>query len=281
MKFLFALLLLFISTTTFGRSIVLNETNTLVLNTYVDSEPVSNLIQNALELDAKYPTSGPIYLVLNTGGGSIESGINLITALKTLKRKVHTIVIHAYSMGFAITQGLGKRYILEYGDLMQHNARGEFKGEFPGQVNNRLDFWMRKVEKLDRVVALRSGKSVKELRAMFDNEYWCTGSDCVKQKFADEVVTVSCDHTLSGTTDVVEKFPLGISEGKLVAVSFTTTYSRCPLVAEPLKTSVSLSGDEGAKKIVDSETFKKFKKFQENKLKALPDVWINRNPLFD
>lgn len=284
MKFLFTLFLLLVSSTTFAKNIVLSEANTLVLNTYVDSTPVANLTQKALELDAQYPTAGPIYLILNTGGGSIDSGINLIHALKNLKRPVHTIVIHAYSMGFAITQGLGKRYVLEYGDLMQHNAKGGFTGEFPGQVNNRLRFWVKRVLKLEAVTAKRSGKSMQELRKLFDNEYWCTGSDCVVDGFADEVVSVSCDATLAGTVDSTSAFPLGVNGDKLVELKFTDTFSKCPLVAEPLKSSVSLDGGSifgNEKEIVDPQTFKKIKRFQENKLKTTPDVWLNRNPLFD
>lgn len=286
---MFKFLLLFLSLFAFSanaqaqRHVVLSEANSLVLNDYVYAESVNKVIQKAQYLDTTFPNGGPIYLVLYTGGGSIVDGIDLIQALNGLKRPVHTIVIHAYSMGFTITQHLGQRYILEQGNLMQHNASGQFRGEFPGQVNNQLNYWVRKIYKLEEATARRTGKSVKHLRAMFDNEYWCTGADCIKAGFADHIITASCDHTLTGTQTQTDKIPLGIDQGKVVNLVITAEMAKCPLSPNPSKVELSLDGGNPfggvSEKVIDNEKFQKFSEFLESRKTPEPRTWLRGNPL--
>src|SRR4051812_1505331 len=97
-----------------GTTIVLTRKNTLVLNTQVNSESVGRIIKEARALD-KQPkltrNDAPIYLFLNTPGGEVETGIQMIDALNSLNRPIHTVTLFAASMGFQIVQGLGTRYI--------------------------------------------------------------------------------------------------------------------------------------------------------------------------
>src|ERR1700676_2211529 len=98
-----------ISKDTDAETISLTSTNTLVLNTEVNGESASKIISLARELDAKAGFFGkkkPLYLFLNTPGGSIQSGLEIIEALKGLGRKVNTISLFAASMGFQLVQNL-------------------------------------------------------------------------------------------------------------------------------------------------------------------------------
>src|SRR5579859_4879597 len=101
-------------------TIVLSKENTLVLNSEVNGESVGKIIADAKQLDKGLNTlkskikgeKKPLYLFLNTPGGSIQSGLEMIEALNGLGRPTHTVTLFAASMGFQIAQNLGDRYVL-------------------------------------------------------------------------------------------------------------------------------------------------------------------------
>lgn len=155
MKKAFLILLLFTITmsTVFAKEIVLTKDNSVVLNGAFTGKSVSNLIGEIQKLDAELKSGYPIYLFLNTPGGSIQAGLELFEFIKGVNRPIHTITLFAASMGFQTVQHLGKRYVLEYGVLMSHKAYGGFEGEFGGetsQIDSQYGLWLRRLKMMDQ-----------------------------------------------------------------------------------------------------------------------------------
>jgi len=221
--------------------IVLSEKNTLVFNTDFNSRDVAKLSQNARDMDAALPSQEPIFLVMYSPAGSIDAGLELIETLTSLNRPVNTLSIFAASMGFQTVQGLGERLLVANGTLMSHKATGGFSGEFPGQLDSRYSYYLKRIARLDeKVVARSKGKlTLEKYRSLVENEHWCDGEDCVKEGLADRVVKASCDSTLAGTNDVVlAKFMFAGASIQVNAVR-----SKCPLITGILSASVTINGE--------------------------------------
>lgn len=227
---------------TASQKITLTKDNVIVMNDYFYGESVSNLTQKAKELDAKLASKEPLYLILDSGGGSIEAGIELIGNLNALNRPVNTITLFAASMGFQTVQGLkGERIILRNGTLMSHKARGFFYGEFPGQLDSRYSHYLKRVARLDKdVVARTKGKHTdKSYANLIENEYWCDGDDCIQQGFADAVAEVACDQSLSGSYNkLYDRF---VYMGHIIEIM--DTYSNCPTITTPLSWNIFIDGE--------------------------------------
>jgi ATP-dependent protease ClpP protease subunit len=220
--------------------IVLTDMNTVNMNNYFEDATVAELLIRVKLLDNKVPANSPFYLVMNSGGGSITAGLEFIENLLALNRPVNTITLWSASMAFQTVQALGERYILDTGTLMSHKAKGGFSGEFPGQLDSRYNFWLRKIETLDKkTVARTKGKhTVQSYNKLIENEYWCDGDDCLKQGFADQIAKVTCDHTLEGTReDVAEKFSF---MGHKIEIMFVT--ARCPTITGILDYNIYIDG---------------------------------------
>lgn len=222
--------------------IVLTANNTLVLNAEVEGDSVGKVIADAKKLDSKLSSirekvqgKAPLYLVLNTPGGSIQSGLELIEAMNGLGRKVHTITLFAASMGFQIAQNLDDRLIVKSGVLMSHHARGGVQGEFggvePSQMGSRLQLWLDRVKEMDEKTAERTkGKQTYDSYIkQYDHEMWLTGTKSVDQGYADRVVKVKCDDSLSGTT---------AHEASFFGIPITYELDNCPLNSAPLNVKV-------------------------------------------
>jgi ATP-dependent protease ClpP protease subunit len=209
--------------------IILSPDNTINFRGEVSSVTV---FAAQLELQAKLLKRGgkdyPIYLVLNTPGGSIYDGENFIEFTKT-KRNVHTITIFAASMGAIIVESLpGERLVLDSGILMFHRASGRFEGQFgDGEVEQQLEFWKNFVKNIDTRVSKRMGLDLEVYKDKIKDELWLRGSDAVKENAADRVVSVECTQELIDETEVLIESVMGIFE-------FETTYSKCPLLTSPV-----------------------------------------------
>jgi ATP-dependent protease ClpP protease subunit len=233
-----SMLLMLTTTIALAKDVTLTSDNVLILNDAVDGETVAKIMKKATELNAKLPSKEPIYLVLYTPGGSIQDGIEMITFLKSLNRPVHTISIFAASMGFQTVQGLGERYVTEFGTLMAHKAKGSFSGEFPGQIDSRYVYYLQRLNELDKKVVARSkGKlTMEKFRAMYENEHWVEGQAAVNEGLADSVVTVRCDQSLSGTHQQVYNF---------FGFTIALQYSNCPMITSPIAVEVMVHTDRG------------------------------------
>ena len=179
---------------------VLNLTseNTISLTTKFTGRSTAQVVLQAYKLDSELPKGKPIYLVLNTPGGSVIAGLNMFSLLKALGRPIHTVTVFAASMGFQTVQNLGKRYILPSGVLMSHLASGGMRGTLPGSANEKLRFWTKFITDMDVIAANRTkGKwTLKQYQDRIKTEYWVAGKDAVKDGFADEVVYAKCAYKM-------------------------------------------------------------------------------------
>jgi ATP-dependent Clp protease protease subunit len=212
------------------KEIVLTSDNTIVLNSAFTGSSVSELIEKAREMDANLGSNYPMYLFLNTPGGSIQAGLELIEFMKGLNRPVHTVTLFAASMGWQLVQHLDKRYVLRYGVLMSHKARGGFRGEFGGdgsQIDSRYGLWLRRLNLMDQQTVARTNgkKTIKQYQSEYDNELWLNGAEAVKHGYADEVVSLKCDSTLTGSN--TKQIVLGF--GFVINASF----DKCPIRTYP------------------------------------------------
>jgi ATP-dependent Clp protease protease subunit len=221
-------------------TVLLTKDNTISLNDAFYDISTSNVIKKANELDARVKSDDPIYLVINSPGGSIESGLELIENLSNIKRPIKTISLFSASMGFQTVQGLGERLIVKNGTLMAHKAKGGFYGEFPGQLDTRYNYYLKRVLRMDEIAVSRTaGKyTLKSFRALIEPEYWCDGQDCIDNGFADKIVKPSCDKSLEGTT-TVSVFQEAI-QGH--TVELLADYDACPLNTQPLKYKILIDG---------------------------------------
>jgi ATP-dependent Clp protease, protease subunit len=214
--------------------VTLSKSNTVVLSGIIDGESAGPVITRAKELGSR--SSKPLYLFLNTPGGSIQTGLEMIESLKGLGRPVSTVTLFAASMGFQVIQNLGERLVLKNGILMSHRASGEFSGSFggqrPSQMDNRYNMWLSRLTELDEAVVERSNgkQTLESYQKAYANELWLTGSQAVSGGYADRIVTVRCDSSLNGvTTHTVQMFGLNVSYD----------LDNCPLNTSPMNIRIS------------------------------------------
>jgi len=235
------------------KEVVLKEGNVVVFRGEVTEETVGLAIQSLREADKVLSEQGiikenfakkqPIYLILDTPGGSVMAGLELIDFARGLGRPVHTVTMFAASMGFQIVQHLDTRYMTHSGTLMSHRARGGVSGEFGGQsesqLDSRLNFWKEKIQEMDLQTVARTGgkQTLESYTKSYVPELWLTSGKAVSGGYADKVVTVRCDKSLVGTTQH-QAFLMGV-------IPVTYDLDKCPLNPTPMNVKIGVSTNKG------------------------------------
>jgi len=212
---------------TSAKKIVLEKKNTLVLRGPVQEESVARLQLKLLAMSQDLPADTPIFLVLDSPGGSVFAGMALIDHFRAIPQPVHTVTLFAASMAFQIAQNMDIRYITNSGTLMSHRAKlGGLGGQLDGEFESRYQSIKRAVDYLDAIASKRMGIDISEYKQKIFNEYWVFGFDAPEEKAADFVASVNCGTSLSGITKESLDTPFGTVKVK---------FSECPLIRGPLE----------------------------------------------
>lgn len=241
-----AAMLLFVTPTKAGTPVItLSSSTTVTINGPITDESVTKASIEIMALNDSLPKGKAIILFLNTPGGSISAGNNLIELVSGLGRSVVTVTSFAASMGYQLVQAFSTRYILESGTLMSHRAAiGGLGGQVPGEANSRLKWITQAVEEIEVRTSKRVGLSLKDYKELIRDELWLTGNSAVSTNHADKVVKAKCDKSLNGTHAQTFFTMFGPIEVVL---------HNCPLITGP----VSVKASESIMK--DSSKFKQVK----------------------
>lgn len=213
-----------------STTIVLTESNTASLALPITPETSKALQEQLMALDMSVDRT-PIYLTLNSPGGSIDDGLKIVATAQGLHRKVHTISIFSASMSFILSQLLDARYVLPNGTMMSHPATvSGLGGTVPGTFRTRSNSVIDTLFNLNSIIAVRAGLDPQEYEKLISAELWMQGQDTINKGFADEVVSVSCDKTLQGPGEP-KKLDMGLFTVNVV-------FHKCPLITDPLEAKV-------------------------------------------
>lgn len=213
------------------EAVVLSKANTLAFHDVFTESTVTALQSKALAISNNLPAGKPMYLFLDTPGGSVVAGEQLIATLKGLPRETKTITSFAASMGFITAESLGERFILPSGILMSHRATVGVEGQLPGEANTRLAFWSAQVSRIEDTMAARMQMTPAAYRNLIHDEYWVSGDKAVKDHAADKVVSIRCGKDMTGTYTETVMSMFGPVQ---------LTWSDCPMISAPL--AINFSG---------------------------------------
>lgn len=223
------------------KVITLRDTNTVSLNMPIDGSSAKEVQQQLMNLSQALPSYEPIYLVLNSPGGSIDDGEKIIETAQGLPQMVHTISLFSASMSFIVSQYLDKRYILDTGTMMSHRAYAEgLSGQVPGNLVTRTLGLLASLDQVDEYVAKRAGMTKDAYQDLIRDELWMRGKKAVDLKLADEVTAVRCTKSLNGPGDA-RILRLFLFDVKVV-------FHKCPLITEPLSVEIAGAPSEQVKR---------------------------------
>ena len=153
----------------------------------LEDENGDQLVAQLLALDAD--SEDDITLYVNSPGGIITGMFALYDTIQLLSSKVNTrcIGLAASAAAFLLSTGTGTRAATENARIMIHQPLGGARGTAKDiEIQAKNIVWMR--ERINQIMADRTGQSVDQIRQDTDRDYWMTAAEAVEYGLIDEVV---------------------------------------------------------------------------------------------
>lgn len=160
----------------------------IMLNGEVNDVSANLVIAQLLFLEAEDPEKD-IYLYINSPGGSVSAGLGIYDTMNHIKPDVGTVCVGlAASMGaFLLSSGAkGKRICLPNSEVMIHQPLGGTQGQAT-DMEIACKHILRTKERLNRIIAENSGKTIEEVAKDTDRDNWLTAEEAAEYGLVDIV----------------------------------------------------------------------------------------------
>lgn len=155
----------------------------------INEHTASVVVAQLLFLEAQDPDKD-INIYINSPGGMVTAGLAIYDTMQLVKPDVSTICVGlAASMGaFLLAAGAkGKRYVLPNAEVMIHQPLGGVQGQ-ASDIKINADHMMSVKEKLNKILAEKTGQSLKTIEKDTDRDNYMTAEEAVKYGLVDKVI---------------------------------------------------------------------------------------------
>ena len=162
----------------------------LFLGSEVNDGIANSLVAQMLYLDSE-DSSKPIYLYINSPGGSVTAGFAIYDTIQYVKSDVVTICVGlAASMGaFLLAAGTkGKRVALPHSRIMIHQPLGGTSRRQASDIEIEAREILRMKEMLNRSLAGMSGQSFEKIEKDTDRDYFLSAEEAKQYGLIDRVI---------------------------------------------------------------------------------------------
>ena len=159
------------------------------LGSSINDQVANIIVAQLLFLDADDPER-EIYLYINSPGGSVYAGLAIYDTMNHLRAPVST-----YCVGMAASMGAlllasgkkGKRNALPNSRIMLHQPSSGYQGT-AADIEIAAKEILGTRERLNRILAERSGQTLKKINADVDRDRWMSAEEAVKYGLVDQVL---------------------------------------------------------------------------------------------
>ena len=162
----------------------------LFLGQEVSDGVANSLVAEMLYLDSEDSTK-PIYLYINSPGGSVTAGLAIYDTMKYVKSDVVTICVGlAASMGaFLLTAGTkGKRLALPHCRIMIHQPLGGTNQRQASDIEIEAREILRIKDMLNHSMAELTGQTFEKIEKDTDRDYFLSAAEAKDYGLIDRVI---------------------------------------------------------------------------------------------
>jgi ATP-dependent Clp protease protease subunit len=155
----------------------------------VDDNIANAIVAYMLYLDSEDQTK-PIYLYINSPGGSVTAGMAMYDTMQHIKSEVITICVGlAASMGaFLLAAGTkGKRLALPHARIMIHQPLGGSRGQAT-DIEIEAKEILRIRKQLNEMLAMRTGQPLSKIEHDTDRDYFMSAQEAKDYGLIDQVI---------------------------------------------------------------------------------------------
>ncbi len=160
------------------------------IGTPINDDIANLVIAQLLFLESEDPDKD-INIYVNSPGGVVTAGMAIYDTMQFLKAPVSTICVgQAASMGAVLLAAgaKGKRFALPNARIMIHQPSGGAQGQAT-DIEIQAREILKTKARLNEILAHHTGKSVEQIHADADRDYFMSAQEAKEYGLVDEVIT--------------------------------------------------------------------------------------------
>ena len=154
------------------------------------TDDLANLVVSQLLFLESVDSKKPVFLYINSPGGSVTAGMAIYDTMNYISCPVHTICMGlAASMGAFLLSGgdKGHRYALPNAEIMIHQPSGGARGQAT-EIQIVAENILKTKRKLNEILAKNTGKSVDDVARDTERDNYMSADEAKDYGLIDEVV---------------------------------------------------------------------------------------------
>lgn len=160
----------------------------ILLTGEINDDISSVIVSQLLYLDSV--SNDPIWIYINSPGGSITSGMAIYDTICFITSKVNTICIGmAMSMAaFLLASTTGKRFALPHSEIMIHQPYGGMQGVV-SDIDIQAKRLLKTKEQMNQLLAMHTGQTIERIAQDTERDYYMSPTEALKYNLIDEILT--------------------------------------------------------------------------------------------
>ena len=160
----------------------------IFLSGEINDAVANTVVAQLIYLEADNPNK-PIYMYINSPGGSVSAGLAIYDTMNYIKCEVSTICIGmAASMAAVLLSSgaKGKRFCLPNSEVMIHQPLGGMQGQ-ASDIKIQAEHILMLKEKLNRILAENTGNSIAQIGRDTDRDNYLSAQDALRYGLIDKI----------------------------------------------------------------------------------------------
>ncbi|MBQ3496327.1 MAG: ATP-dependent Clp endopeptidase proteolytic subunit ClpP [Clostridia bacterium] len=160
----------------------------IFLSGEINDAVANTVVAQLIYLEADNPNK-PIYMYINSPGGSVSAGLAIYDTMNYIKCEVSTICIGmAASMAAVLLSSgaKGKRFCLPNSEVMIHQPLGGMQGQ-ASDIKIQAEHILMLKEKLNRILAENTGNSIAQIERDTDRDNYLSAQDALRYGLIDKI----------------------------------------------------------------------------------------------
>lgn len=160
-------------------------------------------------------SNDPIYLILDSPGGSVIDGNVLVSAIESSSAPVYTVCHRICASMAAVIHQYGKqRMMVDRSVLMFHQASASSQGTID-EMKSMTDFLYNYIEKTERFIANRADMPYEQYKLSNMKNIWIDSEDATQKKFNDQIISINIQ-----SSEIVSELKQYATKGRIKDVQW-------------------------------------------------------------
>lgn len=166
---------------------ILNKNRYILLYDEIDNV-CADLVCSKLKAMSILDKKKPIYLEINSGGGSVSSGLAIVDTINQIEAPVYTVITGSACSMAAIVSVVGKKRFMTKNAVWMNHSTSDLIGDYITHIKDRTNFLMKLEKNMNNILKSRTKLTKYQMAQIKSGELWLFAEEAKIAGIVDQII---------------------------------------------------------------------------------------------